>query len=129
MGNTYSTQTSKHQAGSRPSQLVTFCSQKENNISVVNIDTMKSYANFQGTFLGNSARNSEFFWSESKLIMIDYPWTYVREIPNTQFVCSLQHDDNTGSKLKIFDISCRKINEVFSTEVIQGSNQLSCERY
>ena len=42
------------QYASNPPKLIAFCSFKENNITVVDIETKENYANFQGATLQSS---------------------------------------------------------------------------
>ena len=54
-------------------------------------------------------------------INLEVSWNHVKEIPNTELLCSLNHEYSSRGIIKIFDVSQKvQQREIFSTEVIEG---------
>ena len=54
-------------------------------------------------------------------------WTYVKELPNTRYLVSLNHAYSSGANMEIFDLSNgNRVKKIFSfEEVLGGINFLS----
>ena len=55
---------------------------------------------------------------------IDYGWSHVKEIPNTNFLVSLHHSSTKRANLEIFDLSRAKAERIYSFEEVLGGNKL-----
>ena len=53
--------------------------------------------------------------------MIEFSWSHVKEIPNTNLLVSLHHNEDKAAKLEIFDISKKdRTNIICSFEEVKG---------
>ena len=52
-------------------------------------------------------------------------WTYLKEIPNTSLLVSIQQNESTAAKMKIFNISTKgRARTNYSFEEVQGGNNI-----
>lgn len=94
------------------SQLLARCSRLSNNISVIDLETKKYYAYFQGvnSRIGATIPEEEIYNN----------WTHLKEISNTSLLVSLHHCFHKSTSLEIFDTS--QVRKVYSIEESLGSN-------
>ena len=87
--------------------LLAYCSSYTNKIEVVDFDTQQSYASFEGVKITQQStfRISNYFEADIAKIFLELSSTYVKEIPNTKLLVSLQHSCSESANLAVFDIS------------------------
>lgn len=88
--------------------LLAWSSSRQNNISIIELETKKQYAYFEGAQLRQK-------------FAIRGGWTHVKEIPNTRLLVSLNHDDEVSASMEVYDISKQdQVQKIYSFEEIRG---------
>ena len=112
------------------SNLVAWCSQETNKISIYDFENGQEYALFDGaTYDNETCIYIQFF--KQRLISIfgsinckdNHSWTYVKEIPNTQYLVSLYHSASKYTNMVVFDISKKgRAKTIYTHETVFGGN-------
>src|SRR4051812_17730368 len=95
-----------------------YCSDEENIIGIVDLQTKENYAAFRGVKISDRTRNNTRKVTKNFSNSYDLEsWTHVKEIPNTKLFCSLYHLRDYASVLRIYSYSQKgKVKQVFTTE-------------
>ena len=84
----------------------------DNKIGIANLETKQQYPFFNGVFLKTCIYNKS-----------RASWSHVKEIPNTRFLVSVQHANEFGANMRIFDISQKgEAKTIYSFEEIRAGN-------
>lgn len=98
-----------------PSELLAWCSQWNNMISIMNIRKNKNY----GSFVGAQIRDVS-----SSLIVGS--WTHVKEILGTRLLISLHYGFRSSANMEIFDLSKkRQMHKIYALGDTPGSKTSS----
>ena len=101
-----------------------WCSNNTNKIEVVDFETNKPYASFDGVHVTINLvefRSSYYFKTGKTIIFLDYSWTHVKEIANTKLLVSLYHNRTESANMAVFDLSKQgQVNEIYSLGEVSG---------
>ena len=107
----------------KTSQLVAWCSNWSNKISLFDLENQENYANFDGvdlrTTYGNYVLIKLFF---SKIFKdLSERWTHVMAISSMRLLVSLHHVYGRSANMKIFSISSKgQVKPVYTFEEVLG---------
>ena len=94
---------------------------------VIEIATEQEYANFEGAqLLDKSNIRSKIAFIRiyfSALVVNDYSYTHLREIPGSKLLVSLNHCYDKYATLEIFDLRNKgRATKVYSLDAVLGCN-------
>ena len=117
----------KFQAILKSQKLLVWCTSiKNNSINIVDKEIKKKYANFQGATSHNTISNSHFLCAltYSLNLTASGACNQVKEIPNTQLLCSLHHNINSSANLNVFDIPLKLLYILVKAFVLSENDKV-----